>query len=369
MFSFLFIDTERVWRGGQDQLLTLLIGLHRHGHRIGLVCQPATLLEDRARKAGIAVYPASIRSELGLISFFRLFAIIQKVRPEILAFNTPKAMLMGTMASLFGSVRARIVFRRVNFPLRKNFFTRFKYIRGIDCIVAISESIQLQLQICGIPSSKIRTIYEGMDLSLYPARPPGDALHTTGPFVIGTVAHLSREKGLRYLIEAASLIPGVHEKMRFVLVGDGDCLQELSELVNQRGLSDVFQFAGFHSDTSQFMKAFDIFALPSLSEGLSSAILEAMAASLPIVATAVGGIPELVKDGDNGLLVAPADSAALADAIRRLADNREESRRMGERGRQRVEAQFTLERKIRETEQLCSLLLRGSGGSSGSAHV
>ena len=101
------------------------------------------------------------------------------------------------------------------------------------------------------------------------------------------------------------------------------------------------------------MKSFDIFALPSLSEGLSSAILEAMAASLPIVATEVGGIPELVKDGENGLLVAPGDPAALALAIQRLADHPEESGRMGGRGRERMEEQFTLERKILETEQLC----------------
>jgi glycosyltransferase involved in cell wall biosynthesis len=108
------------------------------------------------------------------------------------------------------------------------------------------------------------------------------------------------------------------------------------------------------------MRLFDIFVLPSLSEGLSSAILEAMATSLPIVATAVGGIPELVEDGDNGLLVAPADPAALARAIERLADNPEESQRMGLRGRERMEEQFTLERKILETEQLCSVLLQAS---------
>jgi glycosyltransferase involved in cell wall biosynthesis len=369
MFSFLFIDTERVWRGGQDQLLALLKGLHRHGHKICLLCHPSTLLETRAREAGISVYPIPIRSEVGLISFVRLFVAIQKVRPEILAFNTPKAILMGTLASLFGSVGARVIFRRVNFPLRNNLLTRFKYTRNIDCIIAISESIRLQLQVCGIPSSKIRTIYEGMDLALYPRRTIPGMRQASKPIVVGTVAHLSREKGLKYLVEAASLVPEVQKRMRFVIVGDGECLQELRNSAQQRGLGDVFQFVGFHSDTSQLMKSFDIFALPSLSEGLSSAILEAMAISLPIIATSVGGIPELVRDGDNGVLVAPKDPAALAHAIQRLADNPEESRRMGERGRERMEEQFTLERKIRETEQLCSDLLQKSARSSRSAYA
>jgi glycosyltransferase involved in cell wall biosynthesis len=175
--------------------------------------------------------------------------------------------------------------------------------------------------------------------------------------VIGTVAHLSHEKGINYLIEAASMIPDVKARMRFVIVGDGKCLQELKALSSSKGLNEVIHFAGFHPSTYEFMKSFDIFALPSLSEGLSSAILEAMAASLPIVATQVGGIPELVTDGENGLLVAPADPAALAQAIRQLADDPEESERMGKRGRERMEVQFTLERKILETERLCYALL------------
>ncbi len=358
MFSFLFVDTERVWRGGQDQLLSLLTGLQRHGHSIHLVCPPGTMLESRSREMKISVHPAAIRSEIGPISFFRILSVLRKVRPQVLAFNTPRGILLGTLASRFVPTGARIIFRRVNFPLRKTIFTRVKYTWGIDCIVAISESIRLQLQYCGIPESKIRTIYEGMDLSIYPRRTFPKSPLPGSPVVVGTVAHLSHEKGLSYLIEAASLMPELRESIRFVIVGEGECLQELKELARQRGLEDVFHFAGFHSDTSQYMRSFDIFALPSLSEGLSSAILEAMAHSLPIIATAVGGIPELVKDGENGLLVPPRDPSALASAIRQLVENPEECRRMGIRGRERVEEQFTLDRKIRETEQLCSTLLR-----------
>jgi glycosyltransferase involved in cell wall biosynthesis len=369
MFSLLFIDTERVWRGGQNQLLTLIKGLHRRGHTIHLICQPQTLLEARALELGILVHPMAIRSEVGLMAFFRLISALRKIRPQILAFNTPKAIITGTLASRFAPVGARIIFRRVNFPLRKSFLTRFKYTWGIDCIVAISESIRVQLKISGIPASKIRTIYEGIDLSLYPKYADGKKLRAGMPMVVGTIAHLSSEKGIQYLIEAASLIPGVHRRLRFVVVGEGDCLQELEALVQEKGLKDVFQFVGFHSNTSRYIKTFDIFTLPSLSEGLSSSILEAMATSLPIVATEVGGIPELVKHGDNGLLVAPADPVLLARAIQQLADDPEQCRRMGLKGRERVEEYFTLERKIAETEQLCSLLLNESERSHRPAHV
>jgi len=226
--------------------------------------------------------------------------------------------------------------------------------------VAISESIRLQLQVCGIPASKIRTIYEGIDLSLYPRRKREKVRSPEKPVVVGTVAHLSAEKGLQYLIEAAGLIPDVRKRVRFVIVGDGACREQLCRFAEDRGLADIFDFVGFHPTTSQFVKSFDIFALPSLSEGLSSAILEAMASSLPIIATQVGGIPELVTDGENGLLVSPGDPVALAGAIKRLVDNPEEAWQMGEYGRDRMEQRFTVERKISETEKLCGLLLKRS---------
>jgi glycosyltransferase involved in cell wall biosynthesis len=200
-----------------------------------------------------------------------------------------------------------------------------------------------------------------MDLSLYPKYTRPDAHRPDRLTIVGTVAHLSREKGLKYLVEAASLIFDVRKKLRFVIVGNGECLPELKELVRKKGLADCFQFTGFVPNTAECMRSFDVFVLPSLSEGLSSAILEAMATSLPVIATDVGGIPELVKSGDNGLLVAPGDPVGLARAIQQLADNPEESRRMGQ--------QFTLERKILETERLCCSFLEGKVSSSRATHV
>jgi glycosyltransferase involved in cell wall biosynthesis len=363
MFSFLFIDTERVWRGGQEQLLNLIRGLHPRGHEIHLACEPNTLLDKRVREVGASVYPFKVRSEFSIRSFLRLIPILKKVRPQILAFNTPRAIFIGALAARYVPVGATIIFRRVSFPLRNTRFTRFKYTWQIDCIVAISKSISSQLQIGGLPESKIRVIYEGMDLSLYRQNESRRLRRPEELMVIGTVAHLSPEKGLHLLIDAASQIPDAKKRLRFVIVGSGPCLHDLKAQAQTKGVQDIFQFVGFYKNIFHYLKAFDLFALPSLSEGLSSAILEAMASSLPIVATNVGGIPELVQDGDNGLLVPPANSAALASAIQHLADNPETSRRMGMRGRKLIEERFTLDRKIAETEQLCSLLLQERNSS------
>ncbi len=369
MISFLFVDTERVWRGGQDQLFSLLRGLLLNGHEVHLVCHPRTLLEERAREIGVHVHPVSVRSEIGPAAFFKLLAILLRTRPEVLAFNTPRPILLGNLASRFTPVRVRLIFRRVNFPLRRGPFTRFKYTWGIDRIVAISQSISHQLRAGGVPAERIRTIYEGMDLASHPRRDKPVTHGSSEPVVVGTVAHLSREKGLIYLVRAAEMIPDAHSHLRFVVVGDGQCRGELEEEVRIRGLQPSFQFLGFQPRIAEHMRRFDIFVLPSLSEGLSSAILIAMASSLPVIATDVGGIPELIRDGENGLLVSPMDPTGLARAIERLSRNPEERSRMGMAGRRLVEEQFTLQRKIAETEQLCSSILKMKAPSQRAANA
>jgi L-malate glycosyltransferase len=361
MISFLFVDSERVWRGGQDQLLTLLPGLIDRGHEVHLVCHPSTLLEERARSIGARVHPMVFRKGPGLISLVRIFSILREVRPDIIAFNTPRPILPGTLASKLIGVKARIIFRRVNFPLRRNPITKIKYNWGIDRIIAISESIARQLESGGVPPARIRIIYEGIDLGqIEPRR--AQIKHPEGePFVIGTVAHLSAEKGLNHLIEAGARIADVGRRARFVIVGDGKCRADLEAQVRSLGMGQSFQFTGFQENPGEIMKRFDIFVLPSLSEGLSSSILTAMARALPVVATSVGGIPELVANGKNGILVPPGNPQALATAIESLIDDPDKSFKMGQNGRQRMELRFTLERKILETESLCAGLLAGHG--------
>ena len=369
MISFLFVDTERVWRGGQHQLYTLLKGLVQRNHEVSLICHPGTLLEEKVREIGVTVCPVRVRSELGMISFWRFLGLMRRIRPEIVAFNTPRPILLGSVASRLAGVPMRMIFRRVSFPLGRNPVTRLKYNWGIDCIVAISESIRRQLESAGVPASRIRLIYEGLDLSNYPKSSFCKKRPFQAPIVVGTVSFLSQEKGHRYLVEAASHIPDVHSHARFVFVGDGYCRQELEDQVRQRGLQESFQFAGFQGQTLEYFKSFDVFVLPSLSEGLSSAILSAMASCLPVVATCVGGIPELVRHGENGLLVPPADAVALAQAITYLADHPDEAIRMGQRGRERVEREFTLERKILQTEELCDSFLQRSAPVTRAAHA
>jgi glycosyltransferase involved in cell wall biosynthesis len=166
--------------------------------------------------------------------------------------------------------------------------------------------------------------------------------------VVGNVARLAEQKGQRTLIESAPLVLERHPDARFVLVGDGELRHELEELA--RGLP--FEFRGLREDIPAELATMDVFAFPSLFEGLCLAVIEAQAAGVPVVATPVGGIPENVAHGETGLIVPPKNAGALAEAINALLDDPEQARRFAERARAQVSERYTRERMVAGTLEL-----------------
>jgi glycosyltransferase involved in cell wall biosynthesis len=196
----------------------------------------------------------------------------------------------------------------------------------------------------GIDPDRVVTIYNGLNLSdLVESSIPGTA---TGKLVVTTVGNIRRVKGHDIFVKAAASILERFPNVSFSVAGDvleSDYLLELKDLVRDLNLSDHFHFVGGVTNLRQHLSAADIFVLPSRSEGFSNAIVEAMAASLPVVATKVGGNAEAVIDGVSGFLVPPEDPAALAAAIIRLLSDPYRAKAMGLAGRALVAEKFTTE--------------------------
>jgi glycosyltransferase involved in cell wall biosynthesis len=176
-------------------------------------------------------------------------------------------------------------------------------------------------------------------------------LPRNGP-VIGNVGRLAPQKGHRYLIEAAPPVLERHPDARFVVVGDGELRDELERTARDRGVSEHFLFTGARTDVPELLASFDVFAFPSLFEGMCVAVIEAQAAGVPVVATPVGGIPDTVVDGATGLLVPPRDAAGLADGILQLLDDPGAGRRLADEARRRAVERFSQERMVAETLRL-----------------
>ena len=357
MFS-LHIDTARTWRGGQNQVLLTVNGLRAIGQRAALVAHPDGELLRRAAE-GLDLIPIAPRTEMDLSAAWKLARVVKRLQPDVIHAHDPHGVAMAGLALSLGAGAARggrapalVASRRVDFHLKGNSFSRWKY-RQVDCFIAASEAIRRMLVADGVPAGQTVTVHEGIDVGHVLAAP---AVNVHEAFwlphhapVVGNVAALVPHKGQRYLVEAAQLVVREIPDARFVVLGEGELREHLEKQVHDHHLEKHVLLPGFRTDVIGCIKAFDVFVLSSVTEGLGTSLLDAMACSRAIVATEAGGIPEIVEDGVNGLLVPPRDAAALARAIVALLSDETLRRRLGEAGFARVNERFTVERMVEET--------------------
>lgn len=232
-----------------------------------------------------------------------------------------------------------------------------------DAIIAVSEAAAENLVRCGIIPSKITVIENGVPvpllgdfLDLEHGSEPGGAITNEvtkeRSLVVGTVGRLSPEKGHSVLIQAAAIIRNRFPSCRFLIVGDGPLKDRLQNLAYDLGLEKEIEFIGYRPDVQPYLKSMDVFALPSYTEAMPLSLLEAMALGLPIVASKVGGIPEVIKDGYNGFLVEPGNEKDLADKIIRFLESPHVRKAMGQAGRETVESRFNVEIMTRKITEL-----------------
>ena len=353
MFS-LHIDTARTWRGGQNQVLVTVLGLRALGHRTVLVAHSAGELRQRAQE-GLELIPLAPRTEMDLGAAWRLSRVIKQLRPDVVHAHDPHGVAMAALALSMSTELAKpplLASRRVDFRLRGNSLSRWKY-RQVDCFVCASEAIRQILVADGVPERRAVTVHEGIDLERVAAAPPAKLheelwLPHEAPLV-GNVAALVPHKGQRHLIESATLVVRQVPDARFIIAGEGELRESLERQIKEHRLEKHVHLAGFRPDVLSLHKAFDIFVMSSVTEGLGTSLLDAMAAGKPVVATSTGGIPEVVADGETGTLVPPRDHQAMASAIVRLLNDADLRARMGAAGLRRVRQKFSAERMVQNT--------------------
>lgn len=244
----------------------------------------------------------------------------------------------------------------------------FQRVGLVDRLVTVSEDARrVAIEKAGVPADRVSTVINGIDLEAYAPRARDEATRAelgadVGTFVVGIVARLSKEKDHANLLRAFAQAfeddgATARRTARLVVVGDGPLRGELQRLAEEAGIAASVSFLGSRHDVARLLGAFDCFVLSSYTEGLAVTLLEAAASGLPIVATAVGGNVEVVEDGVTGILVPPRDGARLAEALSRLAANREEARAMGLRGRERVRARFGIEGMVERYQSIYTELL------------
>jgi glycosyltransferase involved in cell wall biosynthesis len=238
--------------------------------------------------------------------------------------------------------------------------------RLADCVLVNAEAIRDTLVEEGYAPGKIIVIRNGITLAKFGKRQRNSllrqdlALPLSAPLVV-VFSRLNQMKGIEYFLDAALILSERFPDVRFLVVGDGESRKELEDYACRLGLGQRTVFTGFRSDVPELLSEAAVSVLPSLSEGLSNSLLESMASGVPVVATNVGGNPEVIEDGVTGLLVPPRDSAALAAAVARVLEDKDLASRFAQAGIRRVAEIFSMERSVLETEHLYQRLVEANG--------
>ena len=357
----LHVELLKGWSGGQVQCLALAEGLAARGHETRIACPPDSALAERA--AGrVEVAPLPWRRQLGWQPLRRLIHLLRELRPEVVHLHSAHAHSLGALAARVVKTPVVVASKRTDFAPRPGRLNRLRYQRWVDRVIAISEGARQAVINSGISPEAVVTIHSSVDCARFrPAHDRSAARAALGlsdhELIVGSVGELIPRKGHHLLLAAAPTVLQAAPHTRFVICGAGPQRAHLEHQADTLGAAERVIFTGFRQEAEQVLSAFDLFAFPSLEEGLGVALLEALAVGLPVVASAVGGIPEAVADGVNGLLVPPGDSAQLAAAIIRLAGDPLLRERLSAAARETALSRFSREVMISRTEELYRRLL------------
>ena len=345
----------------------LASGLRKRGHQTAILCvfQEGHDAEE-VRRQGISLASLDLQQGWGPREFFRIFDWLRSNPVDVL-----HAYLFGF--HVFAGLPARLLKVPVVLSSRREIAQwqkrRHLWVENmgnllVDRVVSCSKAVEKwTLAKERISPEKVITIYNGINLGRF--RPTGNRIKVRENLgipldapLVGTVANMAVEKGYPYLLEAAEQILKEDPRVWFLFVGFGPLDREVKAWARKIPGHERIVFPGARTDIPDLVEAMDIFVLASVIEGFPNVLLEAMAMARPVVATAVGGIPELVEPGRDGFLVAPRDGKALAEAVLSLVRNPKRAEEMGLRGKEKITQHFSLDRMIDEYENLYLSLFR-----------
>ena len=335
----LHVDPERGWGGGEVQVALLVRELLRRGHACRLAAPADAPLARALAAVGVDVTDCPIASHADVRMVPRLRALAREV--DVVHFHTARAHAMAPWLGGLG-VR-RIVTRRMDYRPRGGPWVRYLYNRAVDRVIAISAGVRSALVGAGVDPARIRLVPSGVDPDAFTPDPAARAALrrewalADDDVAVILVGVLEARKGHATLLEAAARLRDT--RLRWIFCGTGSLEAALRADATARGIA--VRFTGFRPDVARCLAAADVTVLPSLHEGLGVAALEAMAAARPVVASRVGGLAEVLVDGETGSLVPPRDADALAAALRALAVAPDLRARMGAAGAARVRARYS----------------------------
>lgn len=358
----LHVETGRHLYGGAQQVLYITKGLSERGVDNVLVCPPGSDIAVAANAAGINTVELPCRGDLDVKFVWRLRQVMAELNPDLVHCHSRRgADFLGGQAAAMLGIPA-VVSRRVD-NVESRFVAGLRY-RRFRRVIAISQAIANVLIEAGLDRRKLVVIRSAVDVERFAEAPNRDVLRRefgigSKQIAVACAAQLIPRKGQMDLLAAVARLQPSHSELRVVLFGQGRDERRLRDLRDELGLGTSVQFAGFRDDLDSYLGAFDLLVHPALTEGLGVVALKAQAAGVPVIASAAGGLAEVVVDGKTGLLVPPSDDKRLADAMTKLIDDSALRDRYAKAARDHARAQFSVEPMVAAHLRLYETLLNG----------
>jgi glycosyltransferase involved in cell wall biosynthesis len=373
--KILYVITKSNWGGAQRNVFDLATQMKASGHEVSVALGGKGVLQKKLESAGIFTHPIDyLERDFSFSKDFKslreIYSIIKERRPDVIHLHSPKASGLGALAArLLGTKRIITTVHGWTFNEDRKFIQKatiafFSWLTMVLAHKVILLSDKEYYQALKFPwvRQKLTTIPLGIKTPVFMSIDGAKQffgkmlnmdINSFGKkIVIGTIAELHRNKALNYLIDAMSIVSSNYPQAICLIVGEGEERANLEKQIKDLKLEDKIFLTGFIDNCSEYLKAFNIFTMSSIKEGLPYTLLEAGSASLPVVSTPVGGIPEIIEDMRSGILIQARNSKELAHGISFLIENPDERRRYGNALKDRVTNVFSIEKMYSSTERL-----------------
>jgi len=365
--KILFATSIKSWGGGEEWMLSACRGLQERGHSVTLAARPGSAIAERAAGFQIPTIGVPFLHDLDLSSFWSVYRFCSRERPDLLCVNMDRALRIAGSAARAAGVRCVLPRRGSEFPLKDGMTYRWSYRRIATGMIVNSEATAKTLlrDVSWRPAGRLHILPNGVDLSRFKNPRPRDHVREelgipTKATVVITVGELTKRKNPSAVLHAVAELLPRHPDLHALFVGEGPLRNLLQRDAGSTGLGANLRILGFRNDVPNLLHASDVYVHTARLEGFGYAVAEAMAAGLPVVAARSSSIPEIVEDGTTGILVDPENPAALARAIEAYAADPARRRRDGDAGLLRVRAEFDLEKRLKELEEVFELEIRES---------
>ncbi|NTW35479.1 MAG: glycosyltransferase family 4 protein [Syntrophobacteraceae bacterium] len=354
--TILHTEASTGWGGQEIRILREMTGIRERGYRVLLACPPEAARAARAAAAGFEVLSMAMDKRRMIFGVHDLRRRIREHGVDLINTHSSTDSWIGSIAGRLERV-AVLRTRHISSRLNGNLFTRLLYGRLCHEVITTGEFIRSQLiRDLKLNPTRVRSIPTGISVSDYTKADGGGVRCAMGIAedvpVLGIAAVLRSWKGHLVLLEAVKCILQAFPRVKLLIVGNGPMRRAIEDRIRELQLVENVLMTGHREDIADVVDAFDIAVMASYaSEGIPQFALQAMASGKPVVATRVGGIPEVVLDRETGLLVDPKDPEGIARAVVELLKDAEGRKRMGERGRQRVVSHHSFERMLDQMEE------------------